>query len=44
MSTNGYIATAWIATFGSVGLYSLWVIRRGRKLSRMVPPGERRWM
>ena len=44
MSTNAYIATAWISTFAAVGLYSLWVVRRGRKLSKVVPPDERRWM
>lgn len=44
MSTGGYIATAWIATFGSVGIYAAWVLRRGRRLSRSVPPDQRRWM
>ncbi|HMR94903.1 MAG TPA: hypothetical protein P5193_05835 [Microthrixaceae bacterium] len=44
MSDTAYIATAWIATFGSLGLYSLWLLRRGRKLSRSVPPDERRWL
>ncbi len=44
MSDEAYIASAWIATFSSVGLYSLWVVLRGRKLSRMVPPDERRWL
>jgi hypothetical protein len=44
MSDAAYIATAWIATFAAVGLYSLWVVRRGRKLSKVVPPDERRWL
>lgn len=44
MSTDAYIATAWISTFAATGLYALWVIRRGRKLSRVVPPEDRRWM
>ena len=44
MSDDTYIAIAWIATFTSVGLYALWVVLRGRKLSKMVPPDERRWL
>jgi hypothetical protein len=44
MSDAAYIATAWIATFAAVGAYALWVIRRGRKLSKVVPPDERRWL
>jgi len=44
MSTNFYIAVAWIVTFVSLALYSLWVIRRGRELSRRVPEEQRRWM
>lgn len=44
MSTNAYIALAWVATFLSVGLYAASVIRRGRALSRRVPPEDRRWM
>jgi O-antigen/teichoic acid export membrane protein len=44
VSDTFYIAAAWIATFVAVGLYSLWVVRRGRKLSEVVPPDERRWL
>jgi hypothetical protein len=44
MSTTGYIITAWAATFGSVAVYAIAVVRRGRKLSRIVPPDQRRWM
>lgn len=44
MSTNFYIALAWIITFGAVGGYGVSVIVRGRKLSRVVPPEHRRWM
>lgn len=44
MSTNGYIALAWVATFLSVGLYAASVIRKGRQLSREVAPEDRRWM
>jgi hypothetical protein len=43
MTHAGYVAAGWLATFGLVGGYALAVIRRGRRLSRQVPPGERRW-
>lgn len=44
MSNNVYIALAWIVTFGAVGGYAFWVLRRGRALSRQVPAAQRRWM
>ena len=44
MSTNAYIATAWIVTMLVIGLYSIWIIRRGKELSSRVPEEERRWM
>jgi hypothetical protein len=43
MTHAGYIAAGWLATFGLIGGYALVVIRRGRRLSRQVPPSERRW-
>jgi hypothetical protein len=39
----GYVAAGWIATFGLLGGYAVAVVLRGRKLSRQVPPEERRW-
>lgn len=44
MSTNGYIALSWIATSAAVAGYAAAIVRRGRKLSRSVPPERRRWM
>ena len=44
MSDWGYIVAAWVATFGAVGVYAAVVIRRGRRLSEVVPPEQRRWM
>ena len=44
MNVSGYIATAWGATFASVAVYAALVIRKGRRLSKVVPPEERRWM
>jgi hypothetical protein len=44
VSTTAYIAIAWISTIGVVAGYAFAVIRRGRALSRSVPPERRRWM
>jgi hypothetical protein len=44
MSDWAYILIAWIATFVAMGAYGFAVIRRGRSLSRVVPPEKRRWM
>lgn len=44
MSSTAYIVAAWVITFAVVAGYSLWVVARGRRLSREVPPEERRWM
>ena len=43
MTHVGYVAAGWIATFGALGLYAAAVIRRGRRLSAVVPSEERRW-
>ena len=39
----GYIAAGWAGTAAVLGAYAVWVLRRGRALSRRVPPEERRW-
>lgn len=41
---TAYIIAAWAITFGAVGAYAFAVIRRGRRLSKVVPPEQRRWM
>lgn len=43
MTHAGYIAAGWLATSGLLGGYALVLVRRGRRLSRQVPPEERRW-
>jgi hypothetical protein len=43
MTHAGYVAAGWLASFGLLGGYALAVIRRGRRLSEVVPPEERRW-
>ncbi len=39
-----YIIGAWAVTFVAVGAYAAAIIRRGRRLSRIVPAERRRWM
>lgn len=43
MSDGGYLAAGWGATIGLIGAYALVTLRRGRRLSRRVPEGDRRW-
>ncbi len=43
MTHAGYIAVGWGGTAALIGAYAIWVLRRGRSLSRQVPPEERRW-
>jgi adenylylsulfate kinase-like enzyme len=43
MTHAGYVAAGWLVTFGLIGAYAIAVVRRGRSLSRHVPPEERRW-
>lgn len=39
-----YIIGAWGVTFVAVGVYAAAVIRKGRRLSKVVPADRRRWM
>lgn len=43
MTHAGYVAAGWVATLGVLGGYAVATIRKGRRLSRVVPPEERRW-
>lgn len=43
MTHAGYVAAGWGGVAALVGVYAAWVLRRGRTLSRRVPPEERRW-
>jgi hypothetical protein len=38
------IIGAWVVTFGAVGAYAASVILKGRRLSKVVPAEQRRWM
>jgi hypothetical protein len=43
MTHAGYVAAGWIGAGIVLGGYAVSLVRRGRKLSRQVPPEERRW-
>ncbi len=43
MTHAGYVAAGWIGAGLLLGGYALSLVRRGRTLSRQVPPEERRW-
>jgi hypothetical protein len=43
MTHAGYVAAGWIGAGVVLGGYALAVVRRGRRLSRQVPPEQRRW-
>lgn len=38
-----YVIAAWVVVLGGLGLYAASVVSRGRRLSRQVPPEDRRW-
>jgi hypothetical protein len=43
MTHAGYVAAGWIGAGVLIGAYAVALLRRGRRLARNVPPGERRW-
>lgn len=44
MSWATQVITAYVAVLGGLAAYAASVIVRGRRLSRELPPEERRWM
>ena len=44
MSDWAYVAMAWGIAAVVLIAYAIWIITRGRALSRRVPPEDRRWM
>jgi hypothetical protein len=43
MSDWGYVTMAWSITAVVLIAYAVWIMQRGRALSRRVPPEDRRW-
>ena len=44
MTHVGYLVAGWSITVAAVVAYAVWVLGRGRSLSRRVPESRRRWM
>lgn len=44
MNYAEFVLTGYAITFGSIGAYAWWVVRRGRALNRQVPPEKRRFL
>ncbi|MCB1006922.1 MAG: heme exporter protein CcmD [Acidimicrobiales bacterium] len=44
MSHAGYVAVSYGLVLGSTVAYAAWVLVKGRRLSRQVPPEDRRWL
>ncbi len=44
MTHAGYVATAYVLVLGTTLLYAVWVLAKGRRLSRQVPAEGRRWL
>jgi hypothetical protein len=43
MTHGGYLVAGYSVMLGSLSLYALRLVRRGRALARALPPEERRW-
>lgn len=44
MDDAAFVLSGWAIILGSMALYSWRLIRRGKSLTREVPPEHRRWM
>ena len=44
MSHATFVVAGYLVTTATLVAYSAWVLLRGRRLSRQLPPEERRWM
>ncbi len=44
MSHAGSVGVADVRVLGGTALYAAWILVKGRRLSRQVPPEDRRWL
>lgn len=42
-NTWPYVIASWLIVFGAIATYAAITVIRGRRLSRRVPPENRRW-
>ena len=38
-----YVTVAWVVVLGTLAVYAATIVSRGKRLSRQVPPEDRRW-
>jgi uncharacterized membrane protein YdfJ with MMPL/SSD domain len=38
-----YVIVAWVVVLGTLAVYALTTVTKGRRLSQQVPPEDRRW-
>ncbi len=44
MSHLGYLLAGWSISIGTLGVYAIFLLRRGKRLTEKVPPVRRRWI
>jgi heme exporter protein CcmD len=44
VSHASYVLSGYAISLGALGTYTWWVLRRGRQLSKQVPPARRRFL
>jgi heme exporter protein CcmD len=44
IAVQGYIYASYAITFGSIGLFAWWVLRRGRALAHRLPDEDKPWI
>ena len=44
MTHLGYLIAGWGSAFLLIGLYTVSLVQRGRRLAQRVPVGKQRWM
>lgn len=44
MSHAEFVLSGYAISLGAIGAYTWWLVRRGRQLSRQVPPQRRRFL
>ena len=44
MTHAGYVAAGYLIVFVTLAIYTAVILVRGRRVSRQVAPGDRRWL
>jgi heme exporter protein CcmD len=43
MEDAGFVIASYVITFGGMGLFAAWVLRRGRALATQLPDEDKQW-